>query len=133
MRFAMWTFYAAGIYGLLVLAPMYFMESKIGRDTPPPITHPEFYYGFVGVAIAWQILFLIIARDPVRLRPAIPAAVVEKVTFAVAVPILYAPGRVSTSMLTAAAIDAVLATLFLITYWRTRVTSEPRTSVEPRP
>jgi len=126
MKFAKWTFYVAGVYGVLVLAPMYFMEAKIGRDTPPPITHPEFFYGFVGVALAWQILFLMIGADPIRLRPAIPAAVVEKVTFAVAVPILYAQGRVSLSMLGAASIDAVLGILFVIAYFRTRVTSDVR-------
>jgi len=30
---------------------------------------PDFYYGFVGVAILWQIAFLAIGRDPIRLRP----------------------------------------------------------------
>jgi hypothetical protein len=126
MRFAKWVFNVAGVYGLVVLAPMYFMEAKIGRDSPPPVTHPEFFYGFIGVALAWQILFLIIAQDTARLRPAIPAAVVEKITFAVAVPILYAQGRVSVSMLGAASIDAVLAILFVIAYLRTRVISDAR-------
>src|SRR5262245_63460257 len=49
MKFARIVFLVAGIYGLLVVAPQYFLEAKIGRDTPPPITHPEFFYGFVGV------------------------------------------------------------------------------------
>ena len=51
MLFARRTFLVAGIYGLVVLLPMYFLEGRIGRDTPPPITHPEFFYGFLGVAI----------------------------------------------------------------------------------
>ena len=49
MKFARIVFLVAGIYGLLVVAPQYFLEARIGRDTPPAITHPEFFYGFVGV------------------------------------------------------------------------------------
>ena len=40
-RFASRVFRIAAIYGLIVLLPQYFMEGRIGRDTPPPITHPE--------------------------------------------------------------------------------------------
>lgn len=52
MRFTSRLFLIAGIYGLLVLVPQYFLEEKNGRDYPPAITHPEYYYGFVGVAVA---------------------------------------------------------------------------------
>jgi hypothetical protein len=46
---------------------------SIGQDQPPAITHPEFYYGFVGVATTWQVTFLIIRRDPKRYRPLMPS------------------------------------------------------------
>jgi len=59
VTFARRVFAAAGIYGVLVLAPQYFMEGRIGRDFPPPITHPEHFYRFIGVALAWQVLFLV--------------------------------------------------------------------------
>lgn len=36
-------FFVAGIYGLLILSPIYFMENTIGRETPPAITHPEYF------------------------------------------------------------------------------------------
>jgi len=49
MKFARVVFLVAGIYGLIVLLPQYFLEAKVGLDSPPPITHPEFYYGFIGV------------------------------------------------------------------------------------
>jgi len=39
------------------------LEYYIGEQDPPPITHPEFFYGFVGVAVAWQMLFLLMSRD----------------------------------------------------------------------
>ena len=71
-------FGAAGIVGLLMLLPHYFLFEKIGRDYPPAITHPEFFYGFIGVAVAWQFAFLVIARDPARYRLLMIPAVLEK-------------------------------------------------------
>jgi len=68
MRVARIVFRVAGVYGFLALLPQYFMEQQIGRDYPPPITHPETFYGFIGIALAWQAAFLVIARDPVRFR-----------------------------------------------------------------
>ena len=59
-RFARRVYTVAGIYGLIVMLPQYFLEDRIGRDTPPPITHPEHFYGFIGVVIAWQLAFLVI-------------------------------------------------------------------------
>jgi hypothetical protein len=69
MKFAKIVFRIAGIWGLLVIPPLYFMFDLIGRNDPPPITHPGFFYGFVGLALSWQIAFLVIATDPVRFRP----------------------------------------------------------------
>jgi len=48
MTFARRVFTIAGIYGLLVVTPLYLLEDRIGRDQPPPITHPEFFYGFLA-------------------------------------------------------------------------------------
>ena len=61
MRFAKIVFLIAGIYGFLDLTPLYniyTMENAIGQRTPPAITHPEYFYGFLGVSLAWQFLFL---------------------------------------------------------------------------
>jgi hypothetical protein len=44
MRFARVVFLVAGIYGVLILTPIYFMEGKIGRETPPAVTHPEYFF-----------------------------------------------------------------------------------------
>lgn len=85
MKFAKYTFYAAGIYGLIVLLPQFFLLEKIGQDYPPAITHPEYFYGFVSVAVAFQIVFLIIGSNPVRYRAMMLAALVEKFPFAVIV------------------------------------------------
>jgi hypothetical protein len=109
-------FWIAAVYGILVLAPQYFMEERIGRDFPPPITHPEHFYGFVGVALAWQVLFLLIAREPVRYRPAMPVAVLEKLAFGGAAVALYLQGRLAAPVLAAGLIDLVLAALFVAAY-----------------
>jgi hypothetical protein len=119
MTFARWVFRVAGIYGLLVVGPQYFLEAKTGQDYPPPITHPEFYYGFVGVVVAFQVVFLVIATDPVRYRPMMIAAVLEKAGFAIAVPILYLQHRVPGLVLGFSLIDAVWGVLFAVAYVRT--------------
>lgn len=120
MQFAKWVFLASGIYGLLLIPPHYFLEARIGRDYPPPITHPEYFYGFVGVTLAWQVLFLVIASDPVRLRPAMLPAVLEKAAFAVAAPALYAAGRVHVANAVFGAIDAMWGVLFFLAWLKTR-------------
>ena len=116
MAFARWVFRIAAVYGLAVLLPQYFLEEQIGRDDPPAVTHPEYFYGFVGVALSWQVAFLVIARDPVRYRPLMVPAVLEKATFSIAVFVLFAQGRVSATMLAAGSIDFVLGVLFLVAY-----------------
>ena len=117
-RFARQVYTAAGIYGLVVMLPQYFMEERIGRDMPPPITHPEHFYGFIGVVVAWQLAFLVISRDPARFRALMPVTVLEKLAFAVPVFLLYAQGWVGGSVLPFAAIDLVLGTLFFLAYRR---------------
>jgi hypothetical protein len=69
MRFARIAYGVAAAYGFLTLTPLYFMVGTIGHDAPPPVTHPQFYYGFVGVALLWQMVFVLIARDPFGTDP----------------------------------------------------------------
>jgi hypothetical protein len=119
MKFSRVVFLIAGIYGLLVITPQYFTEAKTGMDYPPAITHPEFYYGFVGVALAWQFLFLILARDPLRYRLMMVPAVLEKFTFGIAVVVLYLQKRVPTLLLGFGVIDLLFGALFLAAFWKT--------------
>lgn len=119
MRLAKRVFTAAGIYGLIVMAPMYFLEGAISRATGP-VTYPEHFYGFVGAAVAFQVLFLAIGRDPLRLRPAMIAAVIEKFSFGAAVWWLFAQGRVQPPVVVFSTIDLAWGVLFAISYLRTR-------------
>lgn len=125
MRFSRWLFLLAGIYGLVALVPMYFMESMISDQEPPAITHPEFFYGFIGVAVAWQVAFLIISTDPPRYRPLLVAAVLEKLSFGVAVLVLRLQDRVSASMVFAGCTDLLLAALFTSSYVMLRRLAPP--------
>jgi len=117
--FARRVFLVAGVYGLIVLIPQYFLEGRIGRDTPPPITHAEYFYGFIGIAVAWQLLFLAIARDPVRMRPAMLPAVVEKLAFGLAAPALHLQRGIPVAVLGFASLDLVWAILFFLAYRKT--------------
>ena len=120
-KFASRVFLGAGTYGLLVLLPQYFLEQEMGRDFPPPLTHPEHFYGFIGIAIAWQFVFLIIARDVPRYRLLMLPAILEKLSFGVAALILFAQGRAAAVVAGVAAIDLLLAVLFVLAFRSSRI------------
>ena len=126
MKFAKTVFLVAGIYGLIVLVPQFLLERKIGVDTPPPITHAEFFYGFVCVAVAWQVLFLILSRDPIRYRPMMVPAMLEKIGFPIAVVVLYLQGRVAPTIFIPASLDLVLLFLFIAAYRKTPASDSSR-------
>jgi hypothetical protein len=127
MRFAKIVFWIAGIWGLLVITPLYFMFDLIGRNDPPPITHPGFFFGFVGVALAWQIAFVFIATDTARFRPLMIPCVLEKVSYGAAVVILVLQGRMHKADLLFAGTDLLFGLLFVIAYVKT-----PISAVVPR-
>src|SRR5687767_13366142 len=122
--FAKRVFLIAAIYGFIVLLPQYFLEEQTGRDFPPAITHPEYFYGFIGIAVAWQMVFLIISRDPIRYRPLMLVAVVEKIAFGVPAIALYFSGRLSRQMLGAGILDLILGVLFILSYRRTATSAQ---------
>ena len=107
-------FKVAGIYGLLVLVPQYLVETGWLPGARLQLARPSDFYGFVGVALVWQFVFLLIASDPWRFRALIPLAVLEKLVFGIPVLLLYAVGRVEGVVLVFGAIDLVLACLFFL-------------------
>lgn len=119
MKLAKYIFNFAGILGLLMLIPQYFLEGRINRDQPPAITHPEYFYGFIGVAIAFQIVFLIIARNPEKYRSLMLAAMIEKFSFAIACIVLLLQNRIPMEMFGAGMIDLTLGVLFIIAFIKT--------------
>ena len=120
MKFAKIVFWIAGIWGLVVITPLYFLFDIIGQKDPPAITHPGFFYGFVGCALAWQIAFCFIASDPTRYRPLMIPCILEKVAYAVAIVTLVMQGRTNPRDLVFAGTDSLLGLLFVLVYFKTK-------------
>ena len=118
MRFARWTFGLAALWGIIVVGPLYFLESQIAETAPPAITHPEYYYGFIGTVLAWQLVYALIATDPMRYRPIMLIGAVGKAAFFVACLALYLLGRADAVLPLATAPDLLLALLFCIAWAR---------------
>jgi hypothetical protein len=119
MKFARIVFYVAFAWGIIMLTPLYFMFDVIGRQDPPPITHPAFYYGFTGAALAWQLAFFIIARDPVRFRTMMLPSILEKFAYATALTALYLQHRLHPQDFAFGIIDFVFGILFIAAFLRT--------------
>ena len=117
--FASRVFWVAALYGFIAIIPQFFLEDKTGRDFPPAITHPEFFYAFLGVAFAWQVAFVLIARDPIRFRPMMIPSALEKIAFGITGVSLYLTGRGAWLLLVAAIIDLVFSSFFFIAYGKT--------------
>lgn len=109
-------FQLAGIYGIVVLAPQYLIELGIGPPLPRPVVRPEDFYGFVGLALVWQFVFLLISREPERYRPLMLIGVLEKLAFGVPALLLYAAGRVEPVVAIFGSIDLTLGAFFLLAY-----------------
>jgi hypothetical protein len=92
----------------------------IGWNDPPPITHPGFFYGFVGAGLAWQIVFFVIATDPVRYRPLMIPSMLEKVSYVAPVVVLVLQRRMHPSDLVFVGSDFMLGVLFVLAYLKTR-------------
>ena len=119
MRFAQIVFWVAGAWGIILLAPMYFLLKKINLQAPPAITHPEYYYAFLSVALVWQFAFLLIATDPVRFRPIMVPAIFEKFGYAATMVVLYLQMRLNRSQVIVAIPDLILGILFFVAYFKT--------------
>ena len=119
MKFAKYVFLIAGIYGVFALLAMYFLRDYVGEQNPPPLTHAEFFYGFVGVALAWQFIFLIISRDPLKYRILMLPSILEKLAWGVPVSILYLRNEASASILGAGMIDFLWGVLFVAAFLKT--------------
>jgi len=119
MNIAKWIFRIAGIYGLVVMIPIAFAEKLIEQIMPPAVNHPEFFYGFVLLNISWQVLYLILSRDPLRFRPLMVPAFIAKASAPLALGWLVMQGRIPSQWVTTAILDGVFALLFLIAYWIT--------------
>jgi len=106
----------AGVWGIVVLTPLYFLVDLTGRQYAAPVDYPHFFYGFLSVAMAWQIAFLVIGSSPARFRPLMIPSILEKLGHVAGVAVLYGKGRLSVADATAAGPDLFLAILFIIAF-----------------
>src|SRR5688572_462035 len=127
MRFARAVFLIAGIWGITVLTPLYWLRDIAGRAYAVPTESPQFFYGFFAVALTWQLAFLAIAWNPARLRPFMLLGIVEKVSYVITLAVLYQQARISTDDAMAALPDLVLGVLFVMAFVKTRRSQEQAT------
>jgi hypothetical protein len=128
MKFAKRVFIGAGIWGIVVLTPIYGLIDVSGRRYAPPTQHPEFFYGFLAVAMAWQLAFLVIGSDPIRFRPFMILAVIEKLGYVGTLAVMYASARITATDAQAALPDFVLGLLFIVSFVKTRAAESSRSA-----
>ena len=120
VRFARVVFTIAGVWGVLIMTPLYFAFDAVGRAYPPPITHPDLYYGFIGVTLVWQIAFLVIGTNPVRYRTIMLAGILEKFLYVGTMITLYLLGHVKPAQAAAITVpDGALGLLFVASFFQT--------------
>jgi hypothetical protein len=120
VRFAKLVFVGAGIWGIVVVSPLYWLVDVTGRSYSPPAQYAHFFYGFFGVTLAWQIAFLVIGSNPARFRPLMIPAILEKLGYVATLAVLYARGRVSPVDAQAAVPDGLLGLLFVVAFIKSR-------------
>lgn len=124
MIFAKWVFTIAGAFGVIVIAPLFFLEDVMARSGGP-FNHPETYYGFAGAVLAWQFVYLVIGRNPAPYRPIMLLGALGKVIYATATWVLLAEGRIPLSVPVISSPDILFATLFVIAWFKTRPAEQP--------
>ena len=120
MRFAKIIFTGAGIWGVTVLAPFYWLVDITGRRYAPPADYPQFFYGFMAVALAWQIAFLLIGTNPARFRSLMIPAMIEKFGYVSTLFVLYGSSRITSLDFQPAIPDGILGVLFVVAFIKTR-------------
>jgi hypothetical protein len=113
---ARWLFRGAAIYGLIVLLPLYLLEHQVAAPAAA-LAHPEYYYGFIGAAAAWQLVYWTIGGDPVRYRAFMPLGVIAKFGFWIPTFLLWLNGRTPTSTFAVTNVDLLLGIGFFVA-WR---------------
>jgi len=120
MSFARVVFIGAGIWGIVVLTPFYWLLDVTGRQYPAPTQYRQFFYGFFSVALAWQIAFLIIGTNPIRFRPLMIPSMLEKFGWVATLAALRARGLISAADALLAIPDLSLGLLFTVAFVKTR-------------
>jgi hypothetical protein len=125
VRFARIVFVVAGVLGLLLLLPLAYSAVVDGQGILPGLGGAGmFFLGFVAQYMCWQILYLVLATNPVRYRPMMIPAFFAQAMGALYPQWLYLYGF--EPWVPVAAVEIALAILFLVAYW---TTGQPRAPV----
>ena len=111
-KFARRVYIIAAIYGFLAVPALYF------TDAPDP--HRLLYFAFAGIALVFQGVFLVIARDPLKYAAFVPLTVFEKISFGVPALAFWSQGQAADDMALGGAVDLLFAGLFLIVWLKLR-------------
>jgi hypothetical protein len=117
--FAKIVFIVAGVWGIVVVTPLYFLVDVTGRQYAPPAAYPQFFYGFLSVTLAWQVAFLIIGSSPARFRLVMIPSIIEKLGYVATVALLHGQARISAADATVAGPDLLLGVLFIVAFAKT--------------
>ncbi len=110
--FARRVYIIAAIYGFLAVPALYF------TDAPDP--HRLLYFAFAGIALVFQGVFLVIARDPLKYAAFVPLTVFEKISFGIPALAFWSQGQAGDDMALGGAVDMLFAALFLIVWLKLR-------------
>jgi len=120
MGLARLVYLVAGLWGLIVI-PLGYASYLSGADPSlSSVARPEIVHGFFLITLPWQLLFLLMSRDPLRYNAVMPLTVLEKLPFAAITLALFTKGQASSVMGFFAAMDGLFGVLFAISYWLTR-------------
>ncbi len=115
-KHARWLFRGAAIYGAILLLPVYFLEARIAAPATR-LPAPEYFYGFIGAALSFQLVYWVIGGAPRKYYALMPLAVGAKLSFWIPTAILWSAGRTTTSTFALSCGDLLLAIAFLLA-WR---------------
>ncbi len=110
--FARRVYIGAALYGFIGASTLFF------TDAPDP--HRLLYFAFAGIALVFQGVFLVIARDPKKYAAFIPLTIFEKLSFAVPALAFWSQGRAADDMALGGAVDLLLGVLFTVTWLKMR-------------
>lgn len=102
-------FAIAALYGFVAVPSLYF------TDAPDP--HRLMYFAFAGIALVFQGVFVMIARNPRHYAALMPLCVFEKLSFGIPAIAFAARGQADAMTGLGGAIDLVFAAAFFIS-WR---------------
>ncbi|MWV27793.1 hypothetical protein [Aurantiacibacter rhizosphaerae] len=111
-KFARRVYIIAAIYGFLAVPALYF--------TGAPDPHRLLYFAFAGIALVFQGVFLVIARDPLKHAAFVPLTVFEKISFGIPALAFWSEGQAGDDMALGGAVDLLFAGLFLIVWLKLR-------------